>query len=163
MAEFIPALTLYQPWASLVAEGFKPFEFRSWPAPGALRGKRIAIHAGARPVRRNEVAALVYELRTTGKVPFAGLDKTDAILTLLDRVLTSPGSMPLSSVLCLATLGEPIRNEELAARLGLPWINDSDRNEHSNWGWPLTDIQRLEPFVPARGSQGFWRWRRVVT
>jgi hypothetical protein len=161
MGDSFPAITIWQPWATLIAEGFKPFEFRGWPAPVALRGKRIAIHAGARPVKRKEVAALIYELRTSGKVPLAGLDKTDAILTLLDRVHTSPGSMPLSSVLCLATLGEPIRNEELAARLGLPWTNDSDRDEHSNWGWPLTDIERLEPFVPARGMQGFWTWRRA--
>lgn len=44
----VPALTLWQPWASLVAEGVKTIETRSWPAPAALAGERIAIHAGAK-------------------------------------------------------------------------------------------------------------------
>jgi hypothetical protein len=38
------ALTLKQPWATLVAEGIKKYEFRSWKTN--YRGK-ILIHAGA--------------------------------------------------------------------------------------------------------------------
>jgi activating signal cointegrator 1 len=41
----IPALSLHQPWASLIAIGAKRFETRSWPAPKAMIGRRIAIHA----------------------------------------------------------------------------------------------------------------------
>lgn len=40
------ALTLHQPWASLIALGVKTIETRSWRAPQALIGQRIAIHAG---------------------------------------------------------------------------------------------------------------------
>ena len=35
---------------------------------------------------------------------------------------------------------------------------DSDRIDHSKFAWPLTDIERFEPVVPARGAQGFWDW-----
>lgn len=42
------ALTVWQPWASLIAVGAKPYEFRSWPAPAWIVGQRIAIHAGVR-------------------------------------------------------------------------------------------------------------------
>lgn len=38
------ALTLKQPWATLVAEGIKTYEFRSWKTN--YRGK-VLIHAGA--------------------------------------------------------------------------------------------------------------------
>lgn len=42
----IAALTLWQPWATLVAKGRKNIENRSW-APGSwVMGRRIAIHAG---------------------------------------------------------------------------------------------------------------------
>jgi hypothetical protein len=85
------------------------------------------------------------------------VDQAKAI-ALLEAALAAPKSLPLSSIVCLATLGEPIRNETLAAKMGIEWANDSDREEHSNWGWPLTDIERLEPFVPARGAQGWWTW-----
>ena len=39
------AISLWQPWASLIAIGAKSIETRSWPAPRALIGDRIAIHA----------------------------------------------------------------------------------------------------------------------
>ena len=55
------ALTIWQPWASLIMIGAKPYEFRgrsylayiNHPQPG----ERMAIHAGARPVRPTEVAS----------------------------------------------------------------------------------------------------------
>lgn len=159
MAETYPAITIWQPWASLIAAGAKPFEFRSWPAPRRLVGRRVAIHAGARPVRRDEIAALV--LRLERWETDTGLIR-DAALPLLQRALAAPRSLPLSSVLCLATLGAPIRDADLAERLGIPWpANDSDREEHSNWGWPLTDIEVLRPYLPARGAQGWWTWERL--
>ena len=49
-----PCITLWQPWASLIAYGAKPFEFRRWCAPKRLWGKRIAIHAAKRPVNSDD-------------------------------------------------------------------------------------------------------------
>lgn len=37
------ALTIWQPWASLIMIGAKPYEFRSWQPPAWLIGKRRAI------------------------------------------------------------------------------------------------------------------------
>ena len=34
----------------------------------------------------------------------------------------------------------------------------SMRINHHMWAWPLTDIDRLDVTVPARGAQGFWSW-----
>lgn len=42
------AVTLHQPWASLVALKVKTIETRSWPCPPSLIGQPLAIHAGAR-------------------------------------------------------------------------------------------------------------------
>jgi hypothetical protein len=66
------ALTIWQPWASLIMIGAKPYEFRgrsylayiNHPQPG----ERIAIHVGARPVRRAEEARLCSDHDTTGLV-----------------------------------------------------------------------------------------------
>lgn len=151
-----PAISLWQPWASLIAAGCKPFEFRSWPAPRAFWGTHIAIHAAARPVRRAEVQELLVKLQTA-RWRETGLTREPA-LALLERVFQAPKSLPLSAIVCLALLGEPIRNNELSAKLGLPLVNDSERVEHSNWGWPLMEIQPMDPPHRARGAQGFWRW-----
>lgn len=42
------ALTLHQPWASLIALRVKTIETRSWPAPEPLIGQHLAIHAAKR-------------------------------------------------------------------------------------------------------------------
>lgn len=156
MAEPYPTITVWQPWATLIAEEAKQFEFRGWSSPPALWGRRIAIHAGARPVRRQEVQELLLKLRSPRAAETA-VDPAIAV-PILEQCLVAPGCLPLSSVLCTATLGRPLRNAALAAALGATFVNDSDRAAHSNWGWPLRDIRRLEPPQPAKGAQGFWNW-----
>lgn len=42
-------LSIRQPWASLILLGIKRIENRSWPAPSALIGQRLAIHAARKP------------------------------------------------------------------------------------------------------------------
>ena len=42
------ALTLWQPWATLIMDGIKTRETRTWPPPSVLVGDRLAIHAGRR-------------------------------------------------------------------------------------------------------------------
>jgi hypothetical protein len=152
----IRAITIWQPWATLIAEGCKPFEFRGWPAPKSLVGQRIAIHAGARKAPKDEVRDLLLRLHSSSWRE-TGLLREPS-LAILEKALPALGSLPLSSVLCTAVLGQPIRGAVLAGRLGLPAVNDSDRDAHLNWGWPLTDIEKVQPFAPAKGSQGFWIW-----
>ena len=51
----IPAISLWQPWASFIAIGVKPYETRHWPAPRRIIGQRIAIHAAKRKMPREEL------------------------------------------------------------------------------------------------------------
>lgn len=151
------ALTIWQPWASLIVAGAKPYEFRGWAAPHAYRGRDLAIHAGARPVKRGEIADLIYRLRNPAEAWTTCL-KPDA-LPLLERWHSNPGMLPLSSVLGIVRLGEPLRAHEIVGEFG-GRLNDSDRDQHSNWAWPVTDMRPLAPIAPARGAQGFWNWRQ---
>ena len=155
----LPAITLWDPWASLVAAGAPPCEVRKWPAPPRLWGKRIAIHAGARPIRRAEVNDLLVSLRLEGGWGTA-LHAEQAI-EILQRIQADPKRVPLSHVLCTARLGKPVpANEIELERLATNgFIGDSARIDHQMFGWPLTDIEPLIPPVPARGAQGFWNWQ----
>jgi len=153
MTDSISALTIYQPWATLIVAGLKPYEFRKWPAPKRLVGQRIAIHAGARPAKKNEIAALLARLqRRMSKVD-------ERAVPLLERWHLSPGLLPVSSVLGTAVLGEPRQAAKLFAGEIDP--NDSDRVDHSLWAWPMLEIVRFDITVPARGKQGFWWWKET--
>lgn len=151
----MPTITVWQPWASLIAAGFKPYEFRGWAAPHVYRGRRIAIHAGARPVRKGEVADLIMRLRHPTEARLTGL--TEGALEALERAYSNPTLLPLSHVVCTAVLGTPINGFDAVESLGAI-VNDSDRDQHANYAWPLTDIEPLTPPVPTKGSQGFWSW-----
>jgi hypothetical protein len=154
------ALTVWQPWATLILQGAKPYEFRGWRPPRSLIGQRIAIHAGARPIRREEVLTLLMQLRDPEKYGQPCLHAPLAI-PVIEIAARNPkaGALPLSHVICTAVLGEPKRGDECAAEFGTEAGNDSDREGTFNWGWPMLDVQRLEPPVPARGAQGLWDWR----
>lgn len=142
------ALTIWQPWASLVAGGAKPYEFRRWDyrrRGAALVDQRIVIHAGARPVRKAEIA----DLRARCKFGETSLID-DVALAILDR--SNDGrNLLLAHGLGTAILRKPIKATEL--------YGDSDRIDHEMWAWPLTDWEPFTPPAPARGFQGFWTWQ----
>ena len=48
------AITIWEPWASLIAHGIKREETRTWAPPVELIGQRIAIHAAKRRVNPTE-------------------------------------------------------------------------------------------------------------
>lgn len=143
------ALTIWQPWASLIAIGAKPYEFRRWAAPFHARQQHIGIHAGKRPVKVQEVEELLDKLDE----PDAGGTALDPGLAriLLQRCLETRDAVPLSVVVCTAFLGIPRKATAL-------FRGDSDRIDHHVWAWPLSDVRPLYPPQPATGSQGFWRW-----
>lgn len=150
------ALTIYQPWASLIAIGAKPYEFRAWEAPRWIRGQRIGIHASARKVNLKEVTDLLRRLQLPAEAWSTGL-KPDIAIPFLEKVRVRPDALTLSHMICTAVIGTPVRSYEIAGEFGGA-INDSDRDEHANWAWPLAQVEDLIPPRPMKGLQGFWNW-----
>lgn len=145
------ALTIWQPWASLVIVGAKPYEFRRWPAPRFLRGQRIAIHAASRPIRLEEVNEILGRI-TEGESAL----KEDLARPMLERLAAMPKKqakvgLTLSAVLGTAILGEPVRCTELFAG-----TIDPDDIDPDMWAWPMNDIRQFKPPIDYRGAQGFW-------
>ena len=154
MSAPLPAYTVWQPWASLIVLGAKPYEFRKHRHTGGNIGRRIAIHAGSRKPPKTEIRDLLARLNTPAAAE-TGLRRELAI-PLLERLLQDPDSLPRGAIVGTALLGQPTQNPIVdGVRL-----NDSDRNEHCNWAWPLTEIVAVTPPVPASGMQGWWTWRR---
>lgn len=173
-------ITVWQPWASLILIGAKPYEFRpkqycDYVNPPS-EGERIGIHAGARAVRKHEVDDLIVRLETAKPAVSPCLHREPA-LTLLRRIraglakgqsslfaqsAVEPFYAPRSCIVCTAVIGAPKRGDLCAQEFGKHYGNDSDRGETFNWGWPLTDIKPVLPHVEARGMQGFWHWQEAA-
>lgn len=161
------ALTIWQPWASLIMVGAKPYEFRGksylaymgHPSPG----ERIVIHAGARPVKPVEIGDLIWRLGNEADTTGLVVDRARA---LLDRVAAAYKCrlLPLGAGLGTAIIGKPINAGQIfgaAYEHVATMPMDSDRGEF-NWAWPLTDIRAFPVPVPCRGLQGFWNWSAAV-
>lgn len=157
----IKVITLWQPWASLIMIGAKPWEFRSWSyvarGVGVKPEDTIGIHAAARPIKPAEVRDLLARLDdpigSTGLIP----EIARPLLQRLDATPKCLGVIETSALLGTATIGVP----RLSAEIKPEWaaaINDSDRLEHCNWAWPMSNIVRFAEPVRIGGHQGFWNF-----
>jgi hypothetical protein len=148
LAEVTHALTIWQPWASLIMSGCKPYEFRRWPAPRSLVGKSIAIHAAARAFKPEEVRQIAGAPEGTC---FDGDLNGARSLTL--RVIAGSESLPRGVILGTVLLGAPKRPLDLACA-----IEDSESIDPDVWAWPMLRPKPFAVAIPERGRQGFWRW-----
>lgn len=152
------ALTIYQPWASLIMLGAKPFEFRRWDyreRERSLEGRRIVIHAGARPIKPAEIADLIERLSEYQGVG-TGM-RASIALPLLERIAQAykcQGVVNLAAGLGTAVIEKPRKCTDLFRGK----VADSDRIDEHMWAWPLTDIRPFAEPIPMRGAQGFWTW-----
>jgi hypothetical protein len=151
------ALTIWQPWATLIMIGAKPYEFRRWDYRDRidLSGQRIVIHAGARPVKAAEIGDIIDRIEDH----ISSL-RREIALPLLQRLKAAykcQGVVPLAAGLGTAIIQTP---KSVSALFSSP--ADSDRIDHHMFAWPLTDIRPWAEPVECRGAQGFWTWPMQV-
>lgn len=134
----IKALSLWQPWASLIAVGAKKHETRSWATN--YRGP-LLICAGSRPFRLKMF--------------------THSFLRLLEECLgTQLGKIPYGKALAVADLSN--------CRLMPAWTDlerilpdmapyEGLFGDYSpgRYAWKLENVQAIEPF-PVKGRQGLF-------
>lgn len=155
-------LTVWQPWASLIIAGAKPYEFRGWKPPASLIGQRIVIHAAARLINRAEVQSMIRRIERGDAAEMCL--HTDKAMPVLKQAIEDDGRLlghahlPWACGLGTAIVGEPRLGTRIAEEFGVPRANDSDRDEHANWGWPMLEIEAWPEPIPARGKQGLWNW-----
>lgn len=151
------AYTLWQPWASLVIEGAKPFEFRGYRPPPAVRGQRIVIHAAARKVSRDEIGDILEDLDAGGELTAQRCLVLPKAHEILARMLQRPDEIVYSAGLGTAIVGEPRDGIEIARdEFGARAVEVGELD--ANWGWPMLDIERWPRPVPMRGNRGPWVW-----
>lgn len=123
------ALTLHQPWASLIACGAKLIETRIWPPYQDCAGELIAIHAGATEHRR--------------------FRKTDPqVLTLLGTQ-----DLPVQAILAVAVI-----RDWLPTQAASPGPAEQHLGDYSpgRWAWRLAHIRPLAEPLPCKGHHKLW-------
>lgn len=160
------AISLWQPWASLIAAGVKPFETRHWPPPASVIGAPIAIHAAKRPPVEDEI----HELLALVESGAAGANVAPRALQILYDGLS--GGLTLGAILCTARLqaayccGQMISSDQVTitaarTRSDRPVVIQADPfGDYSKgrWAWHLTDVSPLPRPVRATGRQGLFTW-----
>lgn len=133
------AITILEPWASLIACGAKKIETRSWST--SYRGI-IAIHAGKSKKHTIGVMAEFNGIKLPDDFSF-NYGKVIAVAELVDCVQFTHTMIPKRNTILLN--GVEVPQNELAFGNCIA----------GNWGWVLENVQRIEP-VPARGQQRIW-------
>ena len=163
------ALTIWQPWASLIAEGVKTSETRSWAAPRGLWGTTIGIHAAKRPARLDEcegpVHSALIQVGIFGERHGPGLSDTIDSAWALDAlpygaVVATARLVECVQVWAISSYGTPLVRTPDGERKG--GINAYGLGDYSvgRWVWRLENIVKLSEPIPARGQQGLWTWQR---
>lgn len=165
------AITIWQPWASMLAHRVKTYETRSWVT--AYRGP-IAIHAATIGVPQVLKKCFPEEV---DKMMFM-----DAIAKGLKGCYTDKeiqdilNELPTGSVVATANLvgchkiaaihGERSRCFDNDPFIGLgdgkTYTPDDIEYALGDWSngrfaWEFSDMKLITP-VPAKGKQGLWRW-----
>jgi len=123
------ALTIKQPWAQLIIEGYKKYEFRSWKTK--YRGK-ILIHAGMSLEKEMDLRFKDYNLSYT-----MGAIIGEAILE--DCILVDEKF-----------------NEELRK---IDPIVYGRSNHVETYAWKLTNIRKYEKPIEIKGQLGLWNYK----
>ena len=141
------ALTLWQPWASLVALGEKRIETRCWSTKHV---GPLAIHAAARTP--TFLGASRFTEQFINEV-------ADVLNVRIANVPTAIAKLPRAAVLCICELGkieETWRMREILCERELIFGNYED----GRYAWPLLMKEKLETPMPAKGNRLLWNWSR---
>lgn len=135
------AISLWQPWASLVALSLKLIETRGRLTH--IRG-RIAIHAAAKKYSGAALAALLAE---------AGVDSA-----LVAR------DLPLGAIVAVATLEDCVSVDERHTRLiSMPFREMVFGNYSAGrFAWMLKDVVPVVPAIPCKGRQGWFNLPKPI-
>lgn len=126
----IRAITLHQPYASLIASGRKPRETRSWPAPAGLVGHDLAIHAAEKWHKEYDEVATA-----------AGYSKPK-------------WSLPYGAVVAVVKVVACVKTEELGDPSKLVDYEWGDFTP-GRWAWCFDDVRPCTPYHTV-GRQGIW-------
>ena len=163
------AITLWQPWASLLACGAKKFETRSWKTD--YRGP-IAIHAAMKdpkaifaklPVNvQCKISPFLLEHYLLWENVPCGVIIATAELVNCWHIVHHPGiNIDIAKQIPIGA--ESITNDKHHPDFGKYIVPTEQEMLFGDWtpgryGWEFKNMIMLPEPIPAKGKQGLWNW-----
>jgi|SRR5581483_1420720 len=148
------AISLWQPWASLMAIGAKVIETRSWCPPAELNGHDLAIHAALHFTREEQDLCFEEPFRTV---------LTEAGLIEPKRHTLPPTQfkLPLGAIVCVVRFDRAMPTEYITKQTDGPFYLSGREEAFGNYGpqrfgLKTSNLRRLLEPVPCRGFQKIW-------
>jgi ASCH domain. len=133
------ALTVWQPWATLIAEHHKKIETRSWST--SIRGA-VAIHSAKKPFKEIKKLMTEESIRVISNCLFP---------FTLER-------LPTGVVLAVGNLIDcRLIDEEFLKTVSADELPLGDYTI-GRYAWIFKDVKHFRKPITAKGSQGFWDW-----
>lgn len=141
------ALTLHQPYASLIAAGVKRYETRHWRPLSMPPGSILMIHAGK--VNNRQVRDAAKFLRARFPV------EVDKAFDLFPE--RRAPRLPLGEIVCAVRYKGYYKVEDIRDTL-----SESERAfgnyADGRYAWELELLKVAHPPIPAVGKQSLWMW-----
>lgn len=132
------AISIKQPWASLIAHGIKDIENRTWKCPQRYIGKRVLIHAA----------------KTSVKEGWSALTETqlEKVFPHKNKLYGDNEELPYGAIIGSVVISDCVQNHPSV------WA------EKGVWNWVLKDALLFEkPIENVKGKLGFWDFKMEET
>lgn len=164
------AITIRQPWASLIAFGDKIYETRSWSTK--YRGP-VAIHAG-KTLDKDAFRYLITPLATMEQLQKCGITPYTvddlpygAVIAMADlvnvwRIVQNPG-LDVDVAKHIPIGAESLSTDKHAPDFGDYFVPTEKEMALGHWipgnyAWELRNVRVLSKPIPAKGKQSLWEW-----
>ncbi|MEG1402373.1 ASCH domain-containing protein [Bacteroides sp.] len=129
------AITIKQPWTSLIVHGIKDIENRTWACPKKYIGQRVLIHASGFRGKK-------FEINLTDE------QAKDAFATIAKECMF--GSLPFGSIIGSVEIVDCVQNHPSV------WA------EKGVYNWVLANPILFANPIPAKGKLSFWDYHDVI-
>lgn len=129
------AISIKQPWASLIAHGIKDIENRTWKCPQKYIGQRVLIHAA----------------KTTVKEGWSALTETqlEKAFPHKNKLYGNNEELPQGAIIGSVVIEDCVQNHPSV------WA------EKGCWNWVLTDVVLFnKPILNVKGKLSFWEYNQ---
>ena len=132
------AISIKQPWASLIAHGIKDIENRTWSCPKKYLGQRVLIHASGKPLKYDNF--------------YDSILTNEQLLALPENKQWDDFNFCVGAIIGSVVISDCVQNHPSV------WA------EKGCWNWVLKDAVLFDkPIRDVKGKLSFWEYNLEET